>query len=50
MTAKLVTFLKTSEEATCVPSTACVFNYTDSIPEVVNMTPSYNTTANHWQV
>jgi len=50
MTAKLVTFLKTSEEATCVPSTACVFNYTDSIPEVVNMTASYNTTANHWQV
>jgi len=47
---KMVTFLKTSEEATCVPSTACEWNYTDSIPEVTSMNARYNSIDNHWEV
>jgi UDP-N-acetylenolpyruvoylglucosamine reductase len=47
-TGKMVTFLKTSEEATCVPSDACDWTYTSSIPEVIYMGASYNTTHNYW--
>ena len=46
----MITFLKTSEEATCVPNDTCEWTYTSSIPTVTSMIADYNTTGNFWYV
>lgn len=49
-TAKMITFLKTSEEALCVPNNTCHWTYTSDVPTVTNMSALYNTTANYWAI
>lgn len=50
LSGKLITFLKTSEEAVCVPDDACNWNYAANIPEVTNMTTQWDGTNNYWTV
>lgn len=47
---KMLVFLKTSEEASCVPSTACAWIYTSVIPTVTNMSLGFDTTSNQYTV
>jgi len=49
-TGKMITFLKTSEEALCTPNNTCEWTYTSNIPTVTNMNAYYNTTHNYWYV
>ena len=46
-TGEVVVFLKTSEEATC-EGTTCEFSYTDTLPTISSVTPTYDTTNNKW--
>jgi len=46
----MITFLKTSEEATCVPNDTCSWTYTNNIPTVTNLSAYYNTSHNFWAV
>jgi hypothetical protein len=47
---KLIVFLKTSEEATCLPTEACTWAYTSTIPEVRNISTHWDTASQKWQV
>jgi len=49
-TGKMITFLKTSEEALCTPNSTCHWTYTSNIPTVTHMTAVYNDANNYWQV
>jgi hypothetical protein len=42
-TGKMLVFLKTSEEALCVPNNTCDWTYISSIPEVTNITTLWDT-------
>lgn len=46
----MLVFLKTSEEATCIPSDTCAWTYTSAIPTVRNISTNWNTTSKKWQV
>jgi hypothetical protein len=50
LSGKVITFLKTSEEAVCVPDGACNWNYVSTIPEVNNMTTQWDSTNKYWTV
>jgi len=47
-TGKVVTFLKTSEEAVCAPNAACTWTYTDAIPTVSAVAAEYSNSSNVW--
>jgi len=40
----MLVFLKTSEEAKCVPNDTCDWTYISSIPEVTNISATYDST------
>jgi hypothetical protein len=46
----MLVFLKTSEEASCVPNDTCAWTYTSAIPTVRNISTHWNTTSYKWQV
>lgn len=46
----MLVFLKTSEEATCVPSDNCGWTYTSTIPEVTKMEAKWDETNLYWTV
>ena len=46
----MVVFLKTSEEATCDPSDICDWVYTDKIPQITNISSSFDNTTLQWVV
>jgi hypothetical protein len=50
LSGKVITFLKTSEEATCVPDGVCGWNYMSRIPEVTDMVTYWDTRNNYWTV
>jgi hypothetical protein len=47
---KMIVFLKTSEEALCVPNNTCEWTYTSSIPEVTNIATQWDATSQKYQV
>ena len=47
---KMITFLKTSEEAVCVPNDTCAWTYSGTIPTVTGIVSEYSTTTNAWTV
>jgi hypothetical protein len=50
LAAAMVVFLKTSEEATCDPSSTCDWYYTASLPVIENVTTSFDNTTMAWSV
>ena len=46
----MLVFLKTSEEATCVPNDTCAWTYTARIPEVTNITTEWDDRAEKYHV
>jgi len=46
----MLVFLKTSEEASCVPNDTCDWMYTSNIPELTNITTNWDTASAKWQV
>ena len=50
LSGKFITFLKTSEEAVCVPDDACGWNYMARIPEVTDMVTQWDSRSNFWTV
>lgn len=50
LAADMVVFLKTSEEATCDPSTTCDWIYTDQVPLITNVTTSFDNSTLSWTV
>jgi hypothetical protein len=46
----MLVFLKTSEEASCVPNDTCAWTYSSAIPTVRNISLHWNTTSLKWQV
>lgn len=49
-TGKVITFLKTSEEALCVPNDTCAWTYISRIPEVTNIATQWDSRNNYWTV
>lgn len=49
-TGKMLVFLKTSEEAVCVPNDTCAWTYTSTIPTVMHMYSEWDATNNYWTV
>lgn len=47
---KMIVFLKTSEEALCVPNDTCHWTYSANIPEVHNMSTLWDSATATWQV
>jgi hypothetical protein len=48
--AEMIVFLKTSEESTCDEVNVCNWKYTDTLPEVTEMSIEFDDTAEKWQV
>lgn len=48
--AKVITFLKTSEEAVCVPNDACNWVYVAAVPEVQHMYTEWDDANKYWTV
>lgn len=46
----MLVFLKTSEEAVCVPNDTCAWTYTSTIPEVLDMVSAWDETNHYWTV
>jgi uncharacterized protein (DUF427 family) len=46
----MLVFLKTSEEAACVPNETCAWTYTSTIPTVRNISTHWDETSKKWQV
>ena len=46
----MVVFLKTSEEATCEPSSTCDWVYTDQIPILTNVTTFFDNSTFSWNI
>jgi len=44
----VITFLKTSEEATCLNSFTCDWRYTNDIPSVTSVSPAFDSTLQEW--
>jgi hypothetical protein len=44
----MLVFLKTSEEATCVPNNVCDWSVTANIPEVTNITTFWDNSTNKY--
>jgi hypothetical protein len=50
-TGKMLVFLKTSEEAACVPNETCAWTYTNAgLPTVTNMSLAYDDASHNWTV
>jgi hypothetical protein len=47
---KVVVFLKTSEEASCLDSLDCVFSFTNILPNVTDIASEWDATLNAWTV
>ena len=48
---EVIVFLKTSEEAPCIPTTVCkTFTYSSSVPIVTSQTRSFDSTDNRWEL
>ena len=50
LAADMVVFLKTSEEATCDPSSNCDYVYTSVLPTIENVTTSFDNSTLAWTV
>lgn len=50
LSGKVITFLKTSEEAVCVPDDACNWVYVADVPEVTNIDTQWDSRNNYWTV
>lgn len=46
----MLVFLKTSEEATCVPNDTCAWTYTSTIPEVKNISAQWDNATQKYHV
>ena len=46
----MLVFLKTSEEASCVPNDTCAWTYTSAIPTVSNISTHWDNNTRKWQV
>jgi hypothetical protein len=46
----MLVFLKTSEEAVCVPNDTCAWEYTSTIPEVTSMDTEWDSNNHYWTV
>lgn len=46
----MVVFLKTSEEATCDTANVCNYLYSDSIPQVTNISTTFDSATLQWVV
>lgn len=49
-TGKVITFLKTSEEALCVPNATCAWTYTSTVPEVTGFRTQWDSSSQYWTV
>jgi hypothetical protein len=47
-TGEVVTFLKTSEEAVCNPTSACVWTYSSTVPTITAMTTEFDAATAKW--
>ena len=47
---KVVVFLKTSEEASCLDSLECVFSFTNLLPKVTAIAPEWDASLNAWTI
>jgi hypothetical protein len=46
----MVVFLKTSEEATCDPTSKCEFTWTSSLPVITSAAVEFDTSSYQWQL
>jgi hypothetical protein len=47
---KVIVFLKTSEEASCVDNLECAFTFTNLLPNVTAVAPEWDSASNAWNV